>query len=69
MNELFTHIRQEVKDTAKVAWRLAMAQKNPVDSAEFLNNVTNYYKNLFTDEEIEFLQFYFNMQMEMVKDE
>ena len=69
MKELFENVRDEVKNTAKMAWGLAMAQKNPVDAADFLNNVTNYYKNLFTDEEIEFLQFYFNMQMEMIKDE
>ena len=35
--------------------------------ANFLNNATNYYKNTFTEEEIDFLQFYFHTRMEMMK--
>jgi hypothetical protein len=67
MTELFTNVRDEVKEVADMAWRLAISQKNPINAAEFLNNTTNYYKNIFTEEEIEFLQFYFNMKMEMIK--
>ena len=69
MTELFTNVRDEVKETADMAWRLAISQKNPINAAEFLNNTTNYYRNIFTEEEIEFLQFYFNMKMEMIKNE
>ena len=67
MTEIFQDISPIVKDVAKTAWNIAMSQTNPVDAANFLNNVTNYYSNIFTDEEIEFLRFYFQMQMEMMK--
>ena len=69
MTEIFQNIRDEVKEVADLAWRLATAQKNPIDAANFLNNTTNYYRNIYTEEEIEFLQFYFNMKMEMMKNE
>ena len=68
MTEIFANIGDEVKDIAETAWNIALAQKNPLDAANFLNNVTNYYKNIYTDEEIEFLQFYFNMKLEMMKE-
>ena len=68
MTEIFANIGDEVKDIAETAWNIALAQKNPLDAANFLNNVTNYYKNIYTDEEIEFLQFYLNMKLEMMKE-
>ena len=68
MTELYPNISDEVKEIAQTAWRIALAQKNPLDAAGFLNNVTNYYSNTLTQEEIEFLQFYFNIQMEMMKE-
>jgi len=69
MQELFNNVRQEVKDTAESAWNLAITQHDPVRAADFLDNVTNYYRNIYTDEEIEFLQFYFKMKVEMMKDD
>ena len=69
MQELFSNIRQEVKDTAESAWHLAIVQHNPANAADFLNNVTNYYRNIYTDEEIEFLQFYFKMKVEMMNND
>ncbi len=68
MTELYKNVRDEVKSVADFAWKVALAQDNPVDAANFLNNVTNYYKHFYTEEEIEFLQFYFNMKMEMMKE-
>ena len=69
MTELYSNIRQEIKDTAKTAWELSIAQPTSVDAAELLNNVTEYYKLIWTEEEIEFLQFYFKMKMmEMMKE-
>ena len=68
MTELYSNIRQEVKYTAQTAWELSMAQPTSVDAAELLNNVTEYYKLIWTEEEVEFLQFYFKMKMmEMMK--
>ena len=67
MQEIFKDVRNEVKSVAKTAWNLALVQPDAWKAAEFLNALTNYYKNLYTEEEIEFLQFYFNMQLEMMK--
>ena len=68
MIELFDNIRQEVKDTAETAWTLTMAQKNPIEASKLLNQITEYYKLIWTEEEVEFLQFYFQMKMEMMKE-
>ena len=68
MEEIFKNVRQEVKDTAKTALSLALKQTNPIKAAEFLNTVTNFYKPLYTEEEIEFLQFYFSLQLEMMSE-
>ncbi len=67
MTEIFANISDEVRKAAENAWNIAIAQPNPVEVANFLNNATNYYKNTFTEEEIEFLQFYFHTRMEMMK--
>ena len=69
MTELFDHIRQEVKDTAAGAWDLTISQHTPVEAAKLLNSVVEYYKLIWTEEEVEFLQFYFQMKiMEMMKE-
>ena len=67
MTELFTNISQEKKDLAASAWDIAIAQNTPAEAAEVLNNIVEYYRLMWTEEEIEFLQFYFNMQMEAKK--
>lgn len=69
MTEIYANVRDDVKKIGEFAWKVALAQKNPIDASEFLNNVTNYYKHYYTEEEIEFLRFYFNMKMEMIKNE
>ena len=66
MIELFDHIRPEVKKTAEGAWNLTIAQTTPAKAAELLNTIVQYYKNIYTKEEVEFLQFYFQMRMEMM---
>lgn len=68
MQEIFDNISDNTKEIAEIAWRLAMTQKNPIDAANFLNSVTNYYDAIMSEEEIEFLRFYFNMKMEMMKE-
>ena len=67
MTEIYANVRDNVKRVGEFAWKVALAQSNPADAATFLDNVTNYYKNYYTEEEIEFLQFYFHTQMEMMK--
>lgn len=68
MTEIYSNINDEVREIAEQTWNIVLAQKNPIDAAEFLHNVTEYYKNILTDEDIEFLQFYFDMKMEMMKE-
>ena len=68
MIEIYDDISEETKEIARLAWKVALAQSNPADAASFLNNVTEYYRNSLTEEEIEFLRFYFKMQMEMMKE-
>ena len=67
MNEIYKDVSDNVKEIARLAWNVAMAQKDPVRAANFLHSVTEFYKQSLTEEEIEFLQFYFNLQMEMMK--
>ncbi len=68
MTEIYDNISEETKEIARLAWKVAIAQNNPASAADFLNNVTEYYRNSLTEEEIEFLRFYFKMQMEMMKE-
>lgn len=68
MMELYPNVSEKVREIAEIAWRLTLAQKNPIDAAEFLNSVVNYYNDQITEEEAEFLQFYFDMKMEMMKE-
>ena len=69
MTEIYDNISEETKEIARLAWKVAIAQNNPADAANFLSNITEYYRNSLSEEEIEFLQFYFKMQMEMMKNE
>lgn len=68
MTELFTNVGAVAKKIAETAWKLASTQKDPLRAATFLDNVTNYYSNLLTEEEIEYLRFYFSMKLEMMKE-
>lgn len=68
MTELFTNVSKVAKDIAELSWKLASVQKDPLNAANFLDNVTNYYSNLLTKDEIEYLRFYFNMKLEMMKE-
>lgn len=68
MTEIYNDISEETKEIARLAWKVAMAQNNPASAADFLSNITEYYRNSLTEEEIEFLRFYFKMQMEMMKE-
>lgn len=68
MTEIYANISDQMKSVAETAWRIAMSKKNPVEAAQFLDDITNFYRNLrYSPEEIKFLQFYFNMKMETYK--
>ena len=68
MTEIFQNVSEEARDYAHAAWRLAMLQNNAVEAANFLHSAMEYAKYTLTQEEVEFLQFYFQMQMEMMKE-
>ena len=65
MIEIFTNISDDVKQKAEIMWKMALWQPNPVKAAELLNILTEYYRKRWTEEEVDFLRFYFQTQMEM----
>lgn len=69
MLEIFNNIRPVVKHTAETAWQIALLQSNPVKAANFLNNIIDYYIGIFSEDELDFLRFYFNMKMENMKND
>lgn len=69
MTEIFANISSNVKSTAEAAWNIAAAQKEPAEAVKFLDNFMKYYSHLYTDDEMEFLHFYFKMKMEELKSE
>lgn len=70
MTELFPNISNEARKQAELAWNIAQHCKTPIDSAEMLNTFTNYYSSVSKEEGIrEFLQFYFHLKMEELKNE
>ncbi len=69
MTEIFTNISDKIKNTAQIIWNMTLLQDTPLDSALFLHKMTEHYRKQLTDEEMDFLQFYFQMQMEMNKND
>ena len=67
MTEIFADISDNVRNKADIIWRIAINQPSPAQAAKFLNDITEYYRMKWTEEEVDFLQFYFQTQMEMVK--
>jgi len=63
MTELYTNIKPEIKSAVEAAWQIAMTKKEPASAANFLNLVTQYYGNIYTEEERDFFIFYFNTKM------
>lgn len=68
MTELFTNVSFDARLIAEMTWDIANVLKNPVEAAEFLSSVTEFYSNKLTEEEVDFLRFYFNMKLEMMKE-
>ena len=70
MTELFPNISQEARKQADLAWTIAWNQNTPTQAAKMLDAFTNYYSSVSKEEGIqEFLQFYFNLKMEELKNE
>lgn len=68
MVEIFENISDDIKQKAEIMWKIAIAQSNPAEAAKLLNTFTEYYRTKWTEEEVDFLQFYFQIQMEMNKE-
>ena len=69
MTELFPNISEKTRKQAELAWIIARGCENPIDAAKMLDAFTNYYCSISTEESVrEFLNFYFNMKMEELKD-
>lgn len=69
MVELFSDINESLKYEAAAIWGIASKIKDARKAAKYLNDSIALYRDTHTEEEVDFLDFYFQMQMEMVKDE
>ena len=67
MVEIYSDIKEEVRLFAQNAWRVSLTMNSPKESAEFLTNCLVLAEQEYTEEEINFIKFYFQTQMEMVK--
>lgn len=66
MIELFSEIPQQIKDAAKFWVDMALQQKNPIDGVKM---ISEFIKTCSNEEEREFIDFYFNMRMEQLRNE
>lgn len=60
MVELFANVSKKVKDEIKFWVDIAMLNPNPMDGAK---EILAYQNTLKTEEEKDFVDFYFNMRM------
>ena len=60
MAKLFTNVSKTVKDRAKFWVDIAMLNPNPQEAAK---EIISFQKTLNTEEEKDFVDFYFNMRM------
>ena len=65
MIELFPNISTQLRESAEIAWRLASSLP-PVQATKFLEAYTTYNH---TEEEQDYLRFYFNIEMEKRENE
>lgn len=65
MIELFPNISAQLREAAEIAWRLASSLP-PVSATKFLEAYTAYNH---TEEEQDYLRFYFNIEMEKRENE
>ena len=67
MIELFPYISNETRQEVEKMWNLAK-QMDSVNASKFLNAYTNLFTINHTENEVDFLHFYINLQMEMMKE-
>lgn len=66
MIELFPNVSIHIRDLAKYWIDLALRQTNPMESAKIMLEFIN---SCNTQEEKDFIDFYFNLRMEQLKNE
>lgn len=69
MTQIYDNIPADTKEAAELAFTLAI-KLDEIHASNLLNSFTNYYCSIHTNPEIrDFLQFYFNLRMEQMKNE
>lgn len=66
MTEIFENISDEVKLGAELVFNAAMQSRDVIKMIKMLDDYTN---NCATDEDRNFVLFYFNMRMEQIDNE
>lgn len=66
MIELFPDIPEQVRKNAEFMFEMALRQKNILSTIKVLNE---YTETCSSEEEKEFVEFYFNMRMEQMLNE
>lgn len=64
MEEIFSNIPDEIKQQAQFVFNMALRQKNILHTIKVLEE---YTKTCANEEEQKFVEFYFNMRMEQLK--
>ncbi len=67
MTELFPNISQLIRDYAALVWEQAK-QLSPNNAAKLINAAIEEFDKEGLKNEADFLRFYFNLQMEMMKE-
>lgn len=67
MIELFPDISDQIRKEIAEVWDMARSM-SPLDASNFLNTYTTIFEAGHTPEETDFVQFYFNLQMEAMKE-
>ena len=66
MIELFPDIPEQIRKNAEFMFEMALRQKNILSTIKVLNE---YTETCSSEEEKEFVEFYFNMRMEQLLNE
>lgn len=66
MVELFKNVSQKIKNETKLLFEICLLKHGPHESAKIL---LNFQKTLQTEEERDYVDFYFNMRMLQLREE
>lgn len=66
MIEIYANIPENIRKQTKTVVDFALSLKNPMSTARFVNQ---YVKTTLNEEEQDFIDFYFNMRLEQLKNQ